>query len=55
MTERRKRTGNSPRFARAMSAMLELSAIDPAMIAPRDGSTYPDQFKPSVAGRSKQR
>ena len=38
-----------------MSAKLKLPAVDPATIEPRVGSNYPEQFKPGVAGRSKQR
>jgi uncharacterized cupin superfamily protein len=38
-----------------MNAKLKLPAIDPATVEPRVGSNYPEQFKPGVAGRSKQR
>ena len=34
---------------------LKLPAIDPATVEPKSGSNYPEQFKPRVAGRSKQR
>jgi len=38
-----------------MSKNLKLPAIDPATVEPVRGSNYPAQFKPGVAGRSKQR
>lgn len=38
-----------------MSKNLKLPAIDPAVVEPIAGSNYPAQFKPGVAGRSKQR
>ena len=38
-----------------MNAKLSLPAIDPATVESRAGSNYPQQFKPGVAGRSKQR
>ena len=38
-----------------MKAKLSLPAIDPATVESRAGSNYPQQFKPGVAGRSKQR
>jgi uncharacterized cupin superfamily protein len=38
-----------------MSAELKLPAIDPATVTAILGSNYPEQFKPAVAGRSKQR
>ena len=38
-----------------MNAKLSLPAIDPATIERKSGSTYPEQFKPRVAGRAKQR
>ena len=34
---------------------LMLPALDPATVAPAHGSNYPEQFKPVVAGRAKQR
>jgi uncharacterized cupin superfamily protein len=34
---------------------MKLPALDPAGVAPIAGSNYPEQFKPGVAGRSKQR
>jgi uncharacterized cupin superfamily protein len=39
----------------AMNAKLKLPAIDPATVEPRVGSNYPEQFKPGVAARQKQR
>jgi uncharacterized cupin superfamily protein len=36
-------------------APLKLPAIDPATVEPKSGSNYPQEFKPRVAGRSKQR
>jgi uncharacterized cupin superfamily protein len=38
-----------------MSKDLKLPAIDPAVVESIAGSNYPAQFKPGVAGRSKQR
>ena len=38
-----------------MNAKLRLPGIDPATIEPKSGSNYPDEFKPRVAGRAKQR
>jgi len=38
-----------------VNAKLKLPAIDPATVKAIAGSNYPDQFKPGVAGRSKQR
>jgi uncharacterized cupin superfamily protein len=34
---------------------LRLPALDPATVTATQGSNYPEQFKPRVAGRSKQR
>ena len=34
---------------------LNLPALDPATVKAIEGSTYPDAFKPRVAGRAKQR
>ncbi len=34
---------------------LKLPAIDPATVESKSGSNYPEQFKPRVAGRGKQR
>lgn len=36
------------------SPQLALPAIDPTAIAPRTGTIYPEPFKATVAGRSKQ-
>jgi uncharacterized cupin superfamily protein len=38
-----------------MHPKLKLPAIDPATVKAIAGSNYPEQFKPGVAGRSKQR
>ena len=37
------------------SRPLTLPALDPKTVAPTHGSNYPEQFKPRVAGRAKQR
>ncbi len=34
---------------------LKPPAMDPATVEPKTGSNYPEQFKPRVAGRSRQR
>lgn len=39
----------------ATEKTLRLPAVDPATITPITGSSYPAQFKPGVAGRSKRR
>jgi uncharacterized cupin superfamily protein len=38
-----------------MTAKPTLPVLDPAGVAPAAGSNYPAEFKPRVAGRSKQR
>jgi uncharacterized cupin superfamily protein len=38
-----------------MAITLKLPALDPAQVPAATGSTYPEQFKAAVAGRSKRR
>lgn len=38
-----------------MTTKLKLPAMDPATVEPSVGTNYPDQFKPSVAGRGKRK